>query len=40
MSSANVLPSAPSYRETETQTTLYPVLQTQPDNNFRMQMKF
>ena len=37
MSSANVLPSAPSYRETETQTTLYPVLQTQPDNNFRMQ---
>ena len=36
--SSNVLPSAPAYEETETQTTtLYPVLQTQPDNNFRMQ---
>ena len=35
--SSNVLPSAPDYDETETQTTLYPVLPTQPDNNFRMQ---
>ena len=35
--SSNVLPSAPAYRETETQTTLYPILPTQPDNNFRMQ---
>ena len=26
---SNVLPSAPEYEETETQTTLYPVLQTQ-----------
>ena len=34
--SSNVLPSAPDYSETETQT-LYPVLPTQPDNNFRMQ---
>ena len=35
--SSNVLPSAPDYyEETETQT-LYPVLPTQPDNNFRMQ---
>ena len=34
---SNVLPSAPAYRETETQTTLYPILPTQPDNNFRMQ---
>ena len=33
---SNVLPTAPAYKETETQT-LYPVLQTQPDNNFRMQ---
>ena len=35
--SFNVLPNAPDYEETETQTTLYPVLPTQPDNNFRMQ---
>ena len=34
---SNVLPSAPTYGETETQTTLYPVLPTEPDNNFRMQ---
>ena len=34
---SNVLPTAPAYEQTETQTTLYPVLQTQPDNNFRMQ---
>ena len=34
---SNVLPSAPAYGETETQTTLYPILATQPDNNFRMQ---
>ena len=34
---SNVLPTAPAFEETETQTTLYPVLQTQPDNNFRMQ---
>ena len=34
--SSNVLPSAPDYKETETQT-LYPVLPNQPDNNFRMQ---
>ena len=34
---SNVLPSAPAYEQTETQTTLYPVLPTQPDNNFRMQ---
>ena len=36
---SNVLPTAPEYEETETQTTLYPVLQTheQPDINFRMQ---
>ena len=34
---SNVLPSAPEYRETETQTSLYPVLPTQPDNNFHMQ---
>ena len=34
--SSNVLPSAPAYERTETQTTLYPVLPTQPDNNFRM----
>ena len=34
--SSNVLPSAPDYEETETQT-LYPVLPTQPDDNFRMQ---
>ena len=38
MSSANVLPSAPSYEpQTETHTTIYPFLPTQPDNNFRMQ---
>ena len=37
MSSANVLPSAPAYRETKTQTALYPILPTQPDNNFRKQ---
>ena len=31
---SNVLPSAPEYGETETQTTLYPVLQTpHPMNN-------
>ena len=36
MSSANVLPSAPAYGDAETQT-LYPVLPTQPDNNFRLQ---
>ena len=35
--SSNVLPTAPAYEQTETQTTLYPVLPTQPDNNFRMQ---
>ena len=35
--SSNILPSAPAYEQTETQTTLYPVLPTQPDNNFRMQ---
>ena len=35
--SSNVLPTAPEYDKTETQTTLYPVLPTQPDNNFRMQ---
>ena len=37
--SSNVLPTAPAYAETETemQTTLYPVLPTQQDNNFRMQ---
>ena len=35
---SNVLPTAPAYeQQTENQTTLYPVLQTQPDNNFRMQ---
>ena len=34
---SNVLPTAPAYEQTETQTTLYPVLPTQPDNNFRMQ---
>ena len=34
---SNVLPTAPAYEQTETQTTLYPVLQTQPDNNFSMQ---
>ena len=37
MSSANVLPSAPDYGETEMQSKLYPVLPTQPDNNFRLQ---
>ena len=31
---SNVLPTAPAYEQTETQTTLYPVLQTQPDNNY------
>ena len=37
MSSANVLPSAPAYRETETQTTLYPNLLTTPNaENFRL----
>ena len=36
MSSSNVLPGAPDYSETETQT-LYPVLPTQPDNSFHMQ---
>ena len=36
--SSNVLPTAPAYEQTETQTTLYPnLLTTQPDNNFRMQ---
>ena len=35
--SSNVLPSAPAYEQTETQTTLYPALPTQPDNYFRMQ---
>ena len=35
--SSNVLLSALAYEQTETQTTLYPVLPTQPDNNFRMQ---
>ena len=34
---SNVLPNAPAYEQTETQTKLYPVLQTQPDNNFHMQ---
>ena len=34
---SNVLPTAPAYEQTETQSTLYPVLPTQPDNNFRMQ---
>ena len=34
---SNVLPTAPAYEQTETQTTLYPILPTQPDNNFRMQ---
>ena len=34
---SNVLPTAPAYEQTETQTTLYPGLPTQPDNNFRMQ---
>ena len=35
---SNVLPTAPAYEQTETQTTLYPNLPTnQPDNNFRMQ---
>ena len=34
---SNVLPTAPAYETTETQTTLYPVLPNQPDNNFRMQ---
>ena len=41
---SNILPSAPEYEETETQTTLYPVLRgvyptppEQPVNNFRMQ---
>ena len=34
---SNVLPSAPAYEQTETQTTLYPILPTQPDNNFRLQ---
>ena len=35
---SNVLPSAPNYKETETEIqTLYPVLPTQPDSNFRMQ---
>ena len=37
MSSANVLPTAPSYSETETQTTLYPNLLTTPNpENFRL----
>ena len=35
--SSNVLPSAPEYGDAETQSTLYPVLPTQPDNTFRMQ---
>ena len=34
---SNVLPTAPAYEQTEMQTTLYPILPTQPDNNFRMQ---
>ena len=34
---SNVLPTAPEYDEKETHTTLYPILPTQPDNNFRMQ---
>ena len=34
---SNVLPTAPAYEQTETQTKLYPGLPTQPDNNFRMQ---
>ena len=37
MSSANVLPSAPAYGETEMQTTLYPNLLTTPNaENFRL----
>ena len=37
MSSANVLPTAPSYSETETQTTLYPNLLTTPNaEKFRL----
>ena len=35
--SSNVLPSAPAYAETETQTTLYPNLLTTPNaENFRL----
>ena len=33
---SNVLPTAPAYEQTETQTKLYPGLPTQPDNNFYM----
>ena len=33
---SNVLPTAPAYEQTETQTKLYPGLPTQPDNNFHM----